>query len=130
MVQLKKTTERADEPRKRVTALFYKTEAGGEPVREWLKELSKKERRLIGEDIRTAELGWPVGMPVCRLLGDALYEVRTDLPGGRKSRVLFYIDKNSNMVLLHAFIKKTQKTPAADKDLALKNMRKHKRGLE
>jgi phage-related protein len=128
MVQSEKTTERAEQPRKRVAALFYKTEAGGEPVREWLKELSRKERRLIGEDIRTAELGWP-GMPVCRPLGDGLYEVETNLPAGRISRVLFHIDRNSDMVLLRAFIKKTQKTPAADKDLAQKNMRKHKRGL-
>jgi hypothetical protein len=78
---------------KRVTAIFYRTEAGGEPVRDWLKELSPEDRRHIGEDIKTVEFGWPIGMPVCRPLGDGLYEVRTSVAQNRVARVLFYIDK-------------------------------------
>jgi len=65
---------------KRVPAIFYRTEAGGEPVRDWLKELSSEDRKRIGEDIKTVEFGWPVGMPVCKPLGDGIYEVRTTLP--------------------------------------------------
>jgi phage-related protein len=93
-----------------VPAIFYRTEAGGEPVREWLKNLSPEDRKHIGEDIKTVEFGWPVGMPVCRLLSEGVYEVRTNLTQNRIARVLFYIDKKGRMVLLHGFIKKTQKT--------------------
>ena len=59
---------------KRVPAIFFRTEAGGEPVRDWLKSLSAEDRKRIGEDINTVEFGWPLGMPVCRALGDGMYE--------------------------------------------------------
>jgi len=115
---------------KRVPAIFFRTEAGGEPVREWLKELpSPEDRKRIGEDIKTVEFGWPIGMPVCRPLGEGIYEVRTTLVQKRIARVLFYIDKKGRMVLLHGFIKKTQKTPDEDLDLARGNKKKHQRGL-
>ena len=115
---------------KRVPAIFFRTEAGGEPVREWLKELpSPEDRKRIGEDIKTVEFGWPIGMPVCRPLGEGIYEVRTTLVQKRIARVLFYIDKKGRMVLLHGFIKKTQKTPDEDLDLAKGNKKKHQRGL-
>ena len=115
---------------KRVPAIFYRTEAGGEPVREWLKGLSPEDRKWIGEDIKTVEFGWPVGMPVCRPLGDGIYEVRASLGQNRIARVLFYIDRRGRMVLLHGFIKKTQKTPQEDLDLAKSNRAKHQRGLQ
>jgi phage-related protein/predicted XRE-type DNA-binding protein len=110
---------------KRVPAIFFCTDAGGEPVRDWLKGLSLEDRKRIGEDIKTVEFGWPIGMPVCKPLGDGIYEVRTALEYNRISRVLFYIDRKSRMVLLHAFIKKTQKTTDAALDLARTNRRKH-----
>lgn len=103
---------------KRVPASFYQNENGTEPVRDWLKSLDAEERRLIGIDIKTVEYGFPIGMPTCRPMGDGLYEVRTNLPQSRKARVLFCIH-DGNMVLLHGFIKKTQKTPKKDLDLAL-----------
>lgn len=115
---------------KRVPAIFYRTEAGGEPVRDWLMELSPEDRKRIGEDIKTVEFGWPIGMPVCRPLSGGLYEVRTSLTQNRIARVLFYIDRKDRMVLLHGFIKKTQKTPADDLDLAKGNRKKHQRGLQ
>ena len=115
---------------KRVPAIFYRTEAGGEPVREWLKRLSREDRKRIGEDIKTVEFGWPIGMPVCKPLGDGMYEVRTSLTQNRIARVLFYIDKKSRMVLLHGFIKKTQKTPQEDLELARSNKSKHQLGLK
>ena len=99
-------------------------------MRDWLKALSPEDRRRIGEDIKTVEFGWPIGMPVCRALGDGLHEVRTDLAQQRIARVLFYIDKKGRTVLLHGFIKKTQKTPVEDLELARKNKHKHQRGLE
>jgi phage-related protein len=70
------------------------------------------------------------GMPVCRPLGDGIYEVRTSLAQNRIARVLFYIDKKSRMLLLHGFIKKTQKTPDEDLELAKRNKSKHQRGLK
>lgn len=116
--------------RKRVPAIFFRTEAGGEPVREWLKGLpSTDDRRRIGYDIQTVEFGWPLGMPVCRPLQDAIYEVRTNLAQNRVARVLFYIDRMGRMVLLHGFIKKTRRAPAEDLNLARSNKSKHERGL-
>ncbi len=114
---------------KRVPTIFYRTEAGGEPVRDWLKRLSPEDRKRIGEDIKTVEFGWPIGMPVCRPLGDGVHEVRTSLAGNRIARILFYIDKKSRMVLLHGFIKKAQRTPQEDLDLARSNKVKHQRGM-
>jgi phage-related protein len=115
---------------KRVPAIFYRTEAGSEPLRSWLKAMDPKDRRLVGEDIKTVEFGWPVGMPICRPMGDGLYEVRTRLPGSRMVRVFFYIDRRQRMVLLHGIVKKTRATPDADLDLARQNMRKHEKGLK
>lgn len=97
-------------------------------MREWLKSLDPVEdRKQIGVDIKTVEFGWPIGMPVCRSLGDGLYEVRSSLSRNRIARVLFYIDARGRMVLLHGFLKKTQKTPAADLDLARKNKALHEK---
>ncbi len=116
---------------KRIPAIFFRTEAGREPVRDWLRALPYPEdRKRIGEDIKTVEFGWPIGMPVCRPLGHGIYEVRTDLANNRIARVLFYIDRKGRMVLLHGFIKKTQKTPGEDLALARTNKEKHKRGLQ
>lgn len=115
---------------KRVPAIFFRTSAGGEPVREWLKNLPlSDDRKRIGEDIKTVEFGWPLGMPVCRPMGGGIHEVRTSLARNRIARVLFYIDTLGRMVLLHGYIKKTQKTPAEDLRLARENQGMHERGL-
>lgn len=102
---------------KRIPAAFYRSGTGSEPVREWLRSLSPEDRRILGYDIGVVEFGWPIGMPVCRPLGDGLWEVRSSLPGGRIARVLFCIAEGQ-MILLHGFIKKSQKTPAPDLALA------------
>jgi phage-related protein len=104
---------------KKLPASFYSLSSGTEPVREWLKELPVSDRRIVGGDIATAEFGWPVGMPLCRSLGAGLWEIRSHLSGHRISRVIFCAS-DGQMVLLHAFIKKTQKTPQNDLDLARK----------
>ena len=119
-----------EKPAKRVPAIFFRTEAGGEPVRDWLKTtLSADDRKRVGHDIMTVEFGWPLGMPACRHLEDGVHEVRTNLPQNRIARILFYIDKLGRMVLLHGFIKKTRRTPAEDLRLARANKKKHERGL-
>jgi len=106
---------------KRVPAVFYRTGTGTEPVRGWLKELTTEDRRIVGLDIATVEFGWPVGMPVCRPIASrrGLWEVRSNLTGGRIARVLFCMHRGQ-MVLLHGFIKKTQQTSDRDLDLAVK----------
>jgi len=115
---------------KQIPAIFFRTETDAEPVREWLKNLPYAEdRKRIGEDIKTVEFGWPIGMPVCRPLRDGLYEVRTHLAQNRIARVLFYVDTHGRMVLLHGFIKKSRKTPQGDLELAKRNKAKHQRGL-
>ncbi len=112
-----------NDSRKKIPAFFYREDNGSEPVREWLSGLTKTDRRLIGEDMKTVEYGWPIGMPVCRPMGKGLYEVRSHVTGSRIARVLFCIHQNQ-MVLLHGFIKKTQKTPKAELDTAEKRKRK------
>jgi phage-related protein len=92
--------------------------------------MSSEERRLIGNDIRTVEYGWPIGMPICRPMSRGLHEVRTNLPGNRIARVFIYIDKRQRMVLLHGIVKKTQATPTSDLELARRNMSVHQRGLQ
>lgn len=81
------------------------------PVRDWLLSLSSADRKIIGDDIRTAEFGSPIGMPLCRPITGrkGLWEIRSSLPDGRIARVFFCAHEGS-MVLLHGFIKKTQKT--------------------
>ena len=104
---------------KRLPAAFYQLSSGREPAREWLKALSDDDRKIIGEDIKDVEFSWPIGMPLCRPLGRGLWEVRSDITDGCIARVLFCIC-DGRMVLLHGFIKKTQKTPDADIELAIK----------
>jgi phage-related protein len=103
--------------RKRLAAVFYRSSQGTEPVRDWLKALPESDRRILGFDIAMIELGWPVGMPLCRPLGGGLWEVRSSLANNRIARVMFCIARE-RMVLLHGFIKKTQKTSLPDLDLA------------
>jgi phage-related protein len=88
-------------------------------VRDWLKDLDAQDRRTIGMDLKDVEYGWPVGMPLCRSLGHGLWEVRSSISHGRIARVIFCVEEGE-MILLHGFIKKTQKTPPQDVDLALK----------
>ena len=107
---------------RRLEMFFYKTDAGNEPVREWLKSLSTEDRKLIGFDLLRVQEQWPIGMPVCRSLGKVLWEVRTNLTSNQTARVLFFVDED-RIGVVHGFVKKTQKTPSADLNLALKRMK-------
>ena len=100
---------------------FFRTETGREPVREWLKSFPRENRKIIGEDIKTVQFGWPLGMPLVRKLGMRLWEVRVRLPDGI-ARVLFTTGER-RMILLHGFIKKSQKTPREDLELAKTRLR-------
>lgn len=107
---------------KRLRAVFYRSDKGVEPVRDWLKVLPVADRRIVGFDIAMVEFGWPVGMPLCRSLGGGLWEVRCNLTHGRIARVIFCAAQG-RMMLLHAFVKKTQKTPSPDLDIARKRQK-------
>lgn len=96
---------------------FYATAQGREPVREWLKSLPSSARKTIGEDIKTVQFGWPLGMPLVRKMDAGIWEVRSTIEEGI-ARVLF-TTHGPIMVLLHGFIKKTQKTSKKDIMLAL-----------
>ena len=109
------------QPRK-IPLVFYRLRPGSEPVREWLKGLSKIERHAIGRNLLRAQWRWPVGMPLCRPLGNGLWEVRTDLPTRRTARVLLCLHQG-RLVALHAFIKKTRATPEEDLALARKRQK-------
>lgn len=104
--------------RKKIPVIFYATASGREPLRDWLKVLEKEDRKEIGTDVLAAQMGWPLGLPLCRSLGDGLWEIRSSLSGRRIARVIFAFNEGE-MMLLHGFIKKTQKTPRDDIELAL-----------
>lgn len=104
---------------KRLPAAFFQLASGKEPVRDWLFELSAEDRKIVGDDIRDLEFSWPIGLPLCRSLGGGLSEVRSNLTDGKIGRVIFCV-ANEQAVLLHGFVKKTQKTPKKDLDLATK----------
>lgn len=101
---------------------FFRTEAGNEPVREFLLALTVEDRKTIGTDIKEVQFGWPLGMPLVRKIDKDLWEVRSDIADGI-ARVLFTV-KAGQMILLHAFIKKTQKTPADELKTANSRLKK------
>jgi phage-related protein len=92
--------------------VFYRTAAGNEPVRQWLKGLKREDRKAVGQDIKTAQYGWPLGMPLIRKLEPDLWEVRSHITQG-VARVIFTVG-DGVMVLLHGFVKKSQKAPPED----------------
>src|SRR5689334_9335896 len=110
-----------DEPSpQKIPLIFFRTESGTEPVRDWLKALPPEERHAIGKDLLRAQWRWPVGMPLCRPMGNGLWEVRTALPTKRTARVLLCLYRE-HLVALHGFIKKTRAT--SDEDLTLARKR-------
>ena len=110
----------------KIPLIFYRSEAGTEPVREWLQGLAEAERHAIGSDLLRAQWRWPVGMPLCRPLGNGLWEIRTDLPTKRTARVLICLYRG-HLVALHGFIKKTRTTPEDDLALARRRQRELER---
>ena len=104
---------------KRLPAYFYRTDSGREPVREWLRGLQPADRKIIGEDIKDVEFSFPIGISLVRSLGRGLWEVRSNLTGGKIARVIFCIEE-SCMVLLNGFVKKSRRTPRREIDLALR----------
>ena len=113
-----------DPSEKALQAAFYQTATGKEPVRVWLKRFGARDRKAIGEDIATLEFSWPVGQPKCRPISgqQGLWEIRSNISAGRIARILFCVWAK-RMVLLHGFVKKTQKIPDKEIELAVKRMK-------
>jgi phage-related protein len=110
-------TKRGDAESEADPAGILESASGREPVRDWLNELPRDDQRVVGRDIAKVQFGWPVGLPLCKPLAGGLWEVRSSLPSRREGRVLFgFYDET--LVALHAFIKKSQKTPQGDLTLA------------
>jgi phage-related protein len=106
------------EPERKLDAVFFRTETGSEPVREWVLSLTKPERKIIGDDVLKVQYCWPIGRPLVGNLGGGLWEVRSRM-GDRIARVIFCV-VGRTMVLLHGFIKKTQKVPKHEYALAIR----------
>lgn len=107
----------------RLHVVFYRSDSGSEPVRRWLKALPVSHKKAIGEDIKTVQFGWPLGMPLVEKLSPYLWEVRTKVPDGI-ARVLFTVD-GQLMVLLHGFTKKTQRIPQREITTAKTRLRRY-----
>jgi phage-related protein len=116
---------RQHEPPRKTPLVFYRTETGNEIVRDWLRGLEQADRNAIGQDLMRAQFRWPIGMPLCRPLGDGLWEVRSNLTSNRIARVLFCFIEG-RLLALHGFVKKTQKTPDAELEIARKRMSEFK----
>jgi phage-related protein len=110
------------EPARKVPVVFYRTPAGAEIVRDWLRDLNDEDRNIVGQDLMRVQFRWPVGMPLCRPLGDGLWEVRSTLTSHRIARVFFCFTED-RILALHGIVKKTRKTPADDLELARKRKR-------
>jgi phage-related protein len=111
-------------PRK-LPVLFYRTRGGAELVRDWLRSLDDRDQNTIGLDLMRVQFRWPVGMLLCRAMGDGLWEMRTNLPSNRIARLLFCVT-GERILVLHGFIKKTQKIP--DEELTQARRRKKEIG--
>jgi phage-related protein len=101
----------------KIPAVFYRTAADANVVLDWLRNLDEADRQAIGQDLMRVQYRWPVGMPLCQSLGEGLWEVRTGLPSHRIARMIFSLRKG-RILILHGFIKKSQKTPPGDLALA------------
>lgn len=110
----------------KLPVLFYRTRGGAELVRDWLRSLDDRDQNAIGLDLMRVQFRWPVGMPLCRAMGDGLWEMRTNLPSNRIARLLFCVT-GGRILVLHGFIKKSQKTP--DEELSQARRRKKEIGV-
>lgn len=99
------------------SVFFFKTTSGNEPVLEWIRSLSATERAVIGADLRTVQMGFPLGMPLCKPVGFGLYEVRSSLPTRREARLFFFLD-GQTLIIVAGFIKKSRKAPKLELDTA------------
>jgi phage-related protein len=98
---------------------FYKTAAGNDVVLEFIRAQPLDDRRVIGRDLKVLEIGYPVGMPLCRHIEGDLWEVRSSLPSKREARLIYFYDgKRQMIVVVSGFVKTTRSTPKREINLA------------
>ncbi|MGV8839970.1 MAG: type II toxin-antitoxin system RelE/ParE family toxin [Bauldia sp.] len=107
-------------------AIFFRTASGNVPALDWFRGLEPEERRIVGYDLRVLQIGFPMGMPLCKPLGHGLWELRSTLPG-KIARVIFFID-GSRFIIVHGFIKKSEKTPKKELETAKARKRLYEPG--
>jgi phage-related protein len=105
--------------------VFFETANEKQPVREFIKKLSKEDQKEVGADIRVVQDSFPVGLPLVRKLKPELWEIRSFIKDGI-SRV-FFTFFSKKIILLHAIVKKTQKTPQKEIDVAIKRLKEFKK---
>jgi len=104
--------------------LFYQTATGKQVILDFIRSFDAKDRKIIGENLRTVQFGFPMGLPLCRALSGGLWEVRCSLSSKRELRLIFFQSRTAKaLVIVHGFIKKTQTTPIGDLTLAQKRMK-------
>jgi phage-related protein len=109
-----------------LSVVFFKTDAGNEPVLDWLRGLTREDRLVLGADLRTIQMGFPLGMPLCRPLKGGLFEARSSLPGKREARLIFFQDAEL-LIVICGFIKKTRATPQSELENARRRMGEYRK---
>ena len=111
--------------KKGVDVVFFETENGKQPVREFIKKLSKEDQKEVGADIRVLQNDYPQGLPLVRKLKPGLWEIRSFIKDGINR--VFFTFINGKIILLHAIVKKTQKTPLKEINVAIERLKEFKK---
>jgi phage-related protein len=110
-----------------LAVVFYSTPAGNAPAWEWLRGLPAAHRHAIGEDLRAVQWRWPLGMPLVRKMGKDLWELRSTIPDGIAR--LFFTVWEVKIIVLHGFIKKSDKTPDHELETAQRRLKDFTRNI-
>ena len=99
---------------------FYRQKNGNAPVEEFLDSLEPKMRNKAVRSLELLEeFGNALREPNSKALGDGLFELRIKFSSDI-TRVFYFFYVGNRIILTNGFVKKTQKTPAAEIELARK----------
>lgn len=101
--------------------IFYQELTERQPVNEWIKKLDRHEQETITQDLKTLQLRWPMGLPLVKALGSGFWELRSTFKT-RIARSIFIVIQG-HIIILHSFIKKTQKIPPNEMAIARKRLK-------
>jgi len=105
--------------------VFFETESGNQPVRDFILECTREDRKEIGSDIFTVQKKFPLGLPLVEKVDTDLWEVRSHISDGI-CRIFFTVCQET-MVLLHGFVKKSQKIPSKEMETAKRRLAEFRR---
>ena len=114
--------------------VFFRTDRGNDPVRDWLEGLGERDEIIIDTDITVVAENWPLVARtslVKKLRSeDDLWEIRSRISDGKRiARVMFTIEAGE-IILLHGFVKKSQRTPRKDLRIARRRNKLWRRRTE